>query len=127
MTPGISGFAFPFQIDPTTGGAKTESDDKLRSNIVHILMTNVGERVMRRSYGGGLRRLVQEANDNALWAVVQHQIGKSIGLLEPRVLIQRLTVSQSDDGGTLFVSMDYVVRRTQAVQTLTVPIDHLGL
>jgi uncharacterized protein len=124
MTTSVRGFAFPFQIDPLTGGVRAESDDdKLRSNIVHILMTNVGERVMRRGYGGGLRRLVHDPNDNALWAILQHQIGKSIGLLEPRVLLQALTVSRSDDGATVLISVRYLVRRTQAVQTLSVPID----
>jgi phage baseplate assembly protein W len=129
MTAPITGFAFPFQIDPTTGGIKTtESDDeKLRANIVHILLTNVGERVMRRSYGGGLRSLVQDPNDNALWAVVQHQIGKTVGLLEPRVLLQELTLSQSSDGGTLLISVKYVIRRTQAAQSLSVPISLSGL
>ena len=128
MTTSITGFAFPFQIDPTTGGVMTlTGDDKLRANIVHIIMTNVGERVMRRSYGSGLRQLVQDPNDNALWAVVQHQIGKTIGLLEPRVLLQQLTLSQSDDGGTLYVTVNYVVTRTQAVQSLSVPITLNGL
>jgi phage baseplate assembly protein W len=124
----LEGFAFPFQItpvDPTTGEggvASLSGDEKLRANIVHILLTNVGERVMRRAYGGGLRALVQEPNNGALVAVVQHQVGKSIGALEPRVLLQQLTVSQSDDGATLFVSVTYLVKRTQAVQTLRVPI-----
>jgi phage baseplate assembly protein W len=87
----------------------------------------VGERVMRRGYGGGMRQLVQDPNDNALWAVVQHQIGKTIALLEPRVLLQQVTLTQSDDGGTLFVSVRYVVRRTQAVQSLSVPVSLNGL
>ena len=124
----ITGFAFPFQIDPSTGGVKTCSDDdKLRANIVHIILTNVGERVMRRSYGGGLRQLVQDPNNNALWAVVQHQIGKTIGLLEPRVQLQQLTVTQSDDGATLFVAVRYVITRKQLVQTLSVPVALNGL
>jgi phage baseplate assembly protein W len=129
MTAPISGFAFPFQIEPNTGGVKkTESDEeKLRANIVHILLTNVGERVMRRGYGAGLRKLVQDPNDNALWAVVQHQIGKTVGLLEPRVLLQQLTLSQSDDGATLVIVVKYVIRRTQAVQSLSVPITLGGL
>ena len=128
MTSSITGFAFPFQIDPATGGVKRQSgDDKLRANIVHILLTSVGERVMNRGYGGGLRRLVQDPDDNALWAVVQHQIGKTIGLLEPRVLLQELALSQSDDGATLFVSVKYLVLRTQAAQSLRVPIALNGL
>lgn len=123
MTTPITGFAFPFQIDPSTGGVKIASDDdKLRANIVHIILTNIGERVMRRGYGSGVRQLVQDPNDNALWAVVRHQIGKSIGLLEPRVQVQELSVSQSDDGATLFVGVKYLVTRRQVAQTLNVPI-----
>jgi len=128
MTSSITGIAFPFRIDPVTGGVMQQSDDdKLRANIVHILFTNIGERVMRRSYGAGLRRLVQDPNDNALWAILQHQVGKSIGAFEPRVLVQEVKVSQSDDGATLYVSVTYLVRRTQAVQTLSVPIGFGGL
>lgn len=128
MATTLKGFAFPFQIDTTTGGVRAQSgDDKLRANIVHILLTNVGERVMRRAYGGGLRALVQDPNNSALWAIVQHQVGKSIGLLEPRVLLKALNVSQSDDGATLFVSVTYLVKRTQSVQTLSVPIALSGL
>jgi hypothetical protein len=58
-----------------------------------------------------------------MWAVVQHQIGKSVGLLEPRVLLQTLTLSApSGDDATVNVDVRYVVRRTQAVQSLSVPI-----
>jgi phage baseplate assembly protein W len=121
---GITGFAFPFRIDPATGGVQSLSDDdKLRANIAHIILTNVGERMMRRDYGGGLRAIVQDPNDSAMWAVVQHQIGKSVGLLEPRVLLQTLTLSApSGDDATVNVDVRYVVRRTQAVQSLSVPI-----
>lgn len=128
MATALRGFAFPFQIDPNTGGVRAQSgDDKLRANIVHILLTNVGERVMSRAYGGGLRALVQDPNNSALWAIVQHQVGKSVGLLEPRVLLQELKVTQSDDGATLFISVTYLVKRTQAVQSLRVPIALSGL
>jgi hypothetical protein len=128
MASSITGFGFPFQIDPATGGVRRLSDDdKLRANLAHILLTSVGERVMRRGYGGGLRKLRQDPDNNALWAIVQHQVGKSIGLLEPRVLLQALTISPSDDGATLFVTVTYVVRRTQAAQTLRVPITLGGL
>jgi phage baseplate assembly protein W len=49
-----TGVAFPFRIDPVTGGVQRQSgDDKLRSNVIHIIMTNIGERLMRRGYGAG--------------------------------------------------------------------------
>jgi uncharacterized protein len=123
----ITGFAFPFAIDPTTGGVKTLSDDnKLRANIVHIVLTNVGERIMRRSYGGGVRQLVQDPNDQILATLIQHQIGKTVGQLEPRVLLQNLSLTRTADGGGLQIDIQYVVRRSQAKQSLSIPVSFVG-
>lgn len=124
----VKGFAFPFAIDPATGGVRAMADDdKLRANIVHIIMTNVGERIMRRGYGGGVRQLVQDPNDQVLWTLVQHQIGKSVGQLEPRVLLQQLTVSRSEvDDAEIVIHVRYVVRRTQAVRSFSIPVAFVG-
>jgi hypothetical protein len=123
----ITGFAFPFAIDPTTGGVKTLSDDdKLRANIVHIVLTNVGERIMRRSYGGGVRQLAQDPNDQILATLIQHQIGKTVGRLEPRVLLQNLSLTRTADGAGLQIDIQYVVRRSQAKQSLSIPVSFVG-
>jgi uncharacterized protein len=125
---GIRGFAFPFRINPSSGGvAALSDDDKLRDNVVHIILTNIGERMMRRGYGAGLRQLVQDPNNQVLWTIIQHQIGKSVGLLEPRVMLQQLTISQSDDLATVLVNVNYTVRRTQAAQSLSIPVAFSGL
>lgn len=119
----VTGFAFPFRIDPATGGvAASRGSDKLRDNVVHIIMTNIGERTMRRSYGAGLRQLVQDPDNQVLWSIIQHQIGKSVGQFEPRVLLQQLTVSQGPDGASVLVHVRYVVRNTQAVQSFSIPV-----
>jgi phage baseplate assembly protein W len=123
----ITGFAFPFAIDPATGGVRTLSDDdKLRANIIHIVLTNVGERIMRRSYGGGVRQLVQDPNDQVLATLIQHQIGKTVGQLEPRVLLQNLSLTRTADGAGLQIDIQYVVRRSQAKQSLSIPVSFVG-
>lgn len=122
MTDKISGFSIPFRINPATGGVAIQEDgaEKLKENIIHILMTGVGERVMRRNYGSGARQLVHDPNNEALKAIVQHQIARSIGLWEPRVMLQSVSVSQQD--GTLIADLQYTIRRTQQPQNLSVPI-----
>ena len=65
------GFAFPFRFDPLSHGvAWAEGPEKLHDNVMQLLQTNPGERVMRRGYGAGLRDLVQDPNDDALRAIV---------------------------------------------------------
>ena len=126
MTEEFRGFSIPFRFDPATGGVvQASGTEKIKENIVHILMTGVGERVMRRDYGGGIRQLVHDPNNDALRALVQHQIAKSIGQWEPRVQVQNVVVSQQK--GTLIVQLHYIIRQTGEPQDLTAPIGSGGL
>jgi phage baseplate assembly protein W len=126
MSEEIRGFSIPFRIDPATGGVVQESGaEKLKENIIHILLTGTGERAMRRKYGGGIRQLVHDPNNEALRAIIQHQIAKAIGEWEPRVLLQSVTVALQ--GGTLMAELRYVIRRTQQPQSLSVPIGLGGI
>lgn len=126
MADEIIGFSIPFRIDPLTHGvAKEAGQEKLKENIIHILLTDSGERVMLREYGGGLRQLVHDPNNDALRAIVQHQIGKSLAQFEPRIQLQEVAVTQQ--GGSLFVHLRYIVRRNQQLQSVSVPIGLGGI
>jgi uncharacterized protein len=116
----IRGFSIPFRIGRGGGIALESGPEKLKENIIHILLTAVGERVMRRDYGGGIGQLVHDPNNDALRAIVQHQIAKSIGEWEPRVLLQSVSVAQDD--GTLFAHVDYIERRTRQRESVSVPL-----
>lgn len=125
MSETTSGFSFPFRINASGRVARTSGPEKLKENIKQILLTGIGERVMRRDYGGGLRQLVHDPNNDALRAIVQHQVAKAIGQLEPRVQVQDVAVTQKD--GKLNVEIRYVVGRTQQPQSLSVPIGLGGI
>ena len=123
----IRGFSMPFRIDSATGGVAIQDDEseKLKENIIHILLTGVGERVMRRDYGGGVRQLVHDPNNEALRAIVQHQIARTIGRWEPRIVLQSVTVTQQE--GTLIADLQYLLRHTRQPQNLSVPIGLGGI
>jgi Bacteriophage baseplate protein W len=120
------GFAFPFRFDPLSGGiAWAEGPAKLHDNVMHLLQTNPGERVMRRTYGGGLRDLVQDPNDDVLRALAQHRIGKAIADHEPRIRPLRITVQPDDaDAGHagVLVEIAYEVRRSHQQGLMTVSL-----
>jgi uncharacterized protein len=124
MSNSIFGFAFPFRI--ANGGVATSSDaQKLEDNIAHLLLTTVGERAMLRDYGGGLRQLLHDPNNDAMRAIVQHQVAKAIATYEPRVIVQTVSVTQDD--GVLTVNVQFVVRQTKQVQKVSVPIGLGGI
>lgn len=121
MSEEIRGFSIPFRIDPDSGQvAWAWGADKLKENITHILLTGLHERVMRRDYGGGLRQLVHDPNNEALRAVAQHQIAKALHCHEPRVQLNSLSVQA--EGACLYIDLRYTVRQTRQVENLSVPI-----
>ena len=125
MNEHIQGFSLPFRIGHDNNVVQAAGPEKLKENIIHILMTGIGERVMRRDYGGGLRDLVHDPNNDALRAVVQHQIGKAIGQWEPRVQLRQVNVIQQE--GTLIADIHYVIRETQRGEQLSVPLGLGGI
>ena len=84
------GFAFPFRINPNTGGvAATKGNDKFQENLKHMLLTHIGDRLMLRQYGGGVTQLLHENINEGIVGVARHQISKAILRYEPRILPRR--------------------------------------
>lgn len=121
----LCGFAFPFRIDPDTGAvARTEGDAKLRENIRQLLLTNVGERLMLREYGGGARQLLHENINDGLLAVTRHLLTRALLRFEPRVLPTELTIIPRD--GELYIRLRYTVVDTAETQTVAIPLRSEG-
>jgi phage baseplate assembly protein W len=133
-----SGFALPFRIASGGGVAPQAGVEKLRDNVVHILFTSLGERVMRRDYGAGLRQLVHDPVNDALLSIVQHQVLKAVTQAEPRVDVSavRVTSQRSGPAGAagvaafggeppgeaVIVELDFTVRATGQPVSLSVPV-----
>jgi phage baseplate assembly protein W len=120
-----SGFSFPFRLNEEGGTACTAGPEKISENIKHLLLIGPGERVMRRDYGSGLRQLVHDPNNNALLAIVQHQIAKAINRWEPEVQVQSVVVTPR--AGELFVEVLYLASRTGHLHSLSVPVGLGGI
>jgi len=117
----LRGIAFPFRIDPRSGGvAATEGPHKLTENLEHLLLSRIGERLMLRDYGGGVSALVQENINDALLTVARNQIAAAILRFESRVLPQDVSVIPHD--GELLVRVQFLQAQVPGVQTAAIRI-----
>jgi uncharacterized protein len=117
----LKGVAFPFRIDPRTGGtAVTAGPRKLAENLQHLLLSRIGERVMLRDYGGGVSQLVQENVNDALVAIARQQVGAAILRYEPRVIPQDIAVVPR--GAELFLRIRYLQAEEPGVRTAAIRI-----
>ncbi len=109
--------AFPYQFDTRGRTAEAESDDRhIRDLIEQVLFTAPGERVNRPDFGSGLLRLVFAPNSDELAATTQYLVQ---GALQQYLgdLIQVDSVEVVNEDAALRVTVRYLVRRTQTLQT----------
>src|SRR5690242_15674031 len=109
---------YPFHFDLRGRTATTGADDHIRDMIEQFLFTNPGERVNRPDFGSGLLRMIFAPNSPELAAVLQLTIQAGLQRwLGDLIEVQALDVTSED--ATVRVNLQYVVRRTNAVQTAT--------
>lgn len=120
---GVRGPAFPFRVDPTTGGlAMASGDEKVVQNVRVLLATRLGERPMERAYGTRLPSLVHDPNDEVLVDLAVEQARQAIVRWEPRVVPSEVSVTRDPDEGTVGLRLALSSTNEQRSGHLTVPL-----
>ena len=104
--------AFPFRVGSDGRIAAPASfDDHVRGEIIQLLLTNSGERAFLPRFGGGLRRMVFNRNDDVTAGMVKSVLAQNLsqwlGLL---INVELLEVTADD--ATLSVDLRYSVIAT---------------
>ena len=100
--------------------AKYEQD--IREAVLIILGTDLGERVMRPTFGAGLNDFVFEPLNSTTINLVQTRVQEALVAWEPRIDV--LDVSATADPtqfNTLLISITYQVRATNTQFNLVYP------
>ena len=121
MIDDIAGPAFPFRIDPATGGvAWAFGSDKLRQNVRLVLGTRCGERPMLREYGTRIQSLVHNNGDDVLVELLQTQARQALLQFEPRVLVTDMQVIQEE--GEVRMRLSYTHTTEPVADQLILPL-----
>lgn len=103
-----------------TGGTLADLDH-IRQSVRDILLTPVGSRVMRRSYGSLLSALIDQPQNEALRLQIMSACYMAILQWEPRVRLIGISYESAFDGGMV---VEITGSRTDTAQdfSLTVPV-----
>jgi len=93
----------PYPIVKNARGFLYSQDgiDQIKSDMLVLLLTNPGERVMNPTFGTPLRKLIFEPNDVALRLQAKNMIINSIKKWEPRIAVTNIEVSSKIDKNSL--------------------------
>ena len=104
--------AFPFNIgaDGRTS-APVDLSAHIKGEIIQLLLTTPGERPFIPDFGGGLKRLVFEANDEITAGIAKATVSQALSYwLQERIQVVVLNVENNDS--TLNVDLQYRVIAT---------------
>ncbi len=71
--------------------------DQIKSDLLILLLTNPGERVMLPNFGTPLNKLLFEPNDTIIVQQARQMVVESINLWEPRVGVKQIQVFSGTD------------------------------
>lgn len=106
------GWTFPVVPDNRAGGLDyLGGPEKVRQSIEIILDTEPGERIMRPTFGCGLRRYLMKPNTTATHALIQREVGEALRAWEPRIEVKGVTVTPGDDPALVLIEISYIHKR----------------
>jgi phage baseplate assembly protein W len=115
------GWSFPVAVDATHEIAIAEYEADVEQAIRIILGTEPGERVMRPTFGAGLRALVFEPINTTTIALAQYRVQQALVLWEPRIDNVAVIVTADPPSGRLMIGVRYRVRTTNTFYNLVYP------
>jgi phage baseplate assembly protein W len=109
------GVTIPFS-SPSVFTSTYLTKDQVKSNLINLLLTAPGEKILNPTFGVGLRRYLfeQEINEDILRDIIQNQILLHV----PYVTLNRVIVQNQPETNTAFITVDYSLINSET-DTLT--------
>ena len=89
------GLQYPLVKTPRGIMAQKTGVDQIKADLLQLLLTNPGERVMLPTYGTPLRELFFEPNDKTLESKARQIIAESIITWEPRIVVSDIQITSN--------------------------------
>jgi len=118
-----TGWNFPPTF--TRGGADVEmasGTEDIHQSLQILLSTQLGERIMQDTFGCDLNVVLFEEMDQGLVNTLTNLISDAILYHEPRISLDNLDISESDNQqGLLLIRLEYTVRSTNSRFNMVYP------
>ena len=102
---------FPFRDSENGFYFKLNSTDKdaIRSDLLHLLLTNKGERLYLPDFGSDLRKFIFEPNDAITHDHIRDNLNETIKRYIPNLVVNDITFRNDDIQELIIVELKYTV------------------
>jgi phage baseplate assembly protein W len=113
------GVSLPFN-GPGVFNSTYTTKDQIKSNLVNLLLTDIGERVMNPEFGCNLKKFLFEGITEDNLELLVDNISNSIAIFIPEITVTNITVVPNPDYNLIDLSVNYVMNISQTPDQVTV-------
>jgi uncharacterized protein len=103
-----SGWSFPVAPGAARSLPLAHGPEKVAQSIRIILDTEPGERIMRPTFGCGLRRHLMQPNTVATRSLIERDVSQALAQWEPRIRLEGVAVTPGADPALVEIAISYV-------------------
>jgi phage baseplate assembly protein W len=111
------GVSLPFS-KPFTSTYTTK--EQIKSNLVNLLLTDVGERVMNPTFGCNLKRFIFEGITENNIDNLKENLSDSIAVFVPEVSVTDIIIVPNNDFNAIDLTINYILRISSTPDQVTV-------
>ena len=113
------GVSLPFNGPAGPFNSTYSTKDQIKSNLINLILTSPGERIMNPEFGCRLREVLFEGINNNIDDLIKNNINNSIFTYIPEIESTDITVNRSPDENLVTVIIKYKLTLSQETDQIT--------
>jgi phage baseplate assembly protein W len=113
------GVSLPFN-GPGVFNSTYTTKDQIKSNLVNLLLTDIGERVMNPNFGCNLKRFLFENINDINSENIKNAVLESITYYIPEITITSIILTPNPDYNLIDLTVRYLLNISQTSDQITV-------
>jgi phage baseplate assembly protein W len=114
------GVSLPFNGPAGPFNSTYSTKDQIKSNLVNLLLTNKGERIMNPEFGCDLSTALFEGITEDTSSLIKNLIRNNINLFIPEILLTDIIIDSSPDAYKISITVKYRLKISQNADQVTV-------
>ena len=113
------GVSLPFN-GPGVFNSTYTTKDQVKSNLLNLILTDIGERVMNPTFGCNLKRFLFEGITEDNTELLTNNLLESIYLFVPEITVTNIQIVPNTDYNTIALYIDYILNISNTPDQVTV-------
>ena len=113
------GVSLPFN-GPGVFKSTYTTKDQIKSNLINLLLTNVGERVMNPTFGCELKKFIFEGITDLNLDILEQSLKRSISIFIPEITVTDIEFNSNQDNNIINLTINYYLNISETPDQITV-------